>query len=407
MPNNTKNRYQKILEGSLKNLRASMNDMSLDSFLASTVESLMELERGEYLENIKNDSQKGKDKGNGYYERAFKSFSRNCLSIHVPRTRTGEFNPDTLELVKISQDRVNELCLSLYRKGMTSRDVSDLIKEMFGESVSATKVTNLSKVFHEFRMVWENSKLEKEYKVIFCDCLFVTVKREDSYTKEAVYIAYGVRVDNKREILALAINPTEGATFWGEVLDDLKNKRGVKEIGLIVADGVQGLEEEVHRVYPNAQFQKCVVHKMRNILNKTRPQDKTEMAEDLKNVFDNFDSNATLENALNKMNNFINKWKKKYNQISRFFGENSIEYYFTYIKFRPEVRRSIYTTNSIENINRIIRKATKNKLSFESPGSLLDYVFMVVKEFEDKNFMKYPINNFKYLKLKNDQTQLS
>ena len=385
----------KILESSLKNLRNSLTSLSLDQFLASTIDSLMEIERGEYLEQAK-DPESVKDKGNGFYGRAFNSLSKNCLKIHVPRTRTGDFSPDTLELVKISQEQVNELCLSLYKKGMTSRDISDLMREMFGEGVSATKVTNLSKVFRQFREAWENSKLEKHYLVMFCDCIFVTVRRGDNYSREAVYVSYGVREDLKREVLSLSINPTESSLEWGEIWEKLKI-RGVEKIDLIIADGISGLEEEVARLFPNSKFQKCVVHKMRNILNKTRPQDKKEMAEDLKKVFDNFDDNATVQKALQKVDGLCQKWKEKYPHLDRFWRDEIIEYYFTYIQFHPKVRRMIYTTNSIENLNRAIRKATKNKLSFESPDNLLDYVFMVIKEFEEKNFMKYPINDYKYL----------
>lgn len=385
----------KILENSLKNLRNSLTSLSLDQFLVSTIDSLMEIERGEYLEQAKNPGNE-KDKGNGFYGRAFNSLSKNCLRIHVPRTRTGEFCPDTLELVKVGQEQVNDLCLSLYKKGMTSRDISDLIKEMFGEGVSATKITNLSKVFRQFREAWENSKLEKHYLVMFCDCIFITVRRGESYSREAVYVAYGVREDLKRELLALSINPTESAGEWGEIWEKLK-KRGVEKIDLIVADGITGLEEEAARIFPGSKFQKCVVHKMRNILNKTRPQDKKEMAEDLKKVFDNFDSTATIENALEKTKKLCEKWKARYPHLDRFFKDGTIEYYFTYLRFNPQIRRMIYTTNSIENLNRAIRKATKNKLSFETPDNLLDYVFMITKEFEEKNFMKYPITNYKYL----------
>jgi transposase-like protein len=307
-------KHNKILETSLKNLRISFSELSLDQFLASTIDSLMEMERGEYLEQATD----RKDKGNGFYGRAFNSLRKNCLRIHVPRTRTGDFSPNTLELVKISQDQVNELCLSLYKKGMTSRDISDLIKEMFGEGVSATKITNLSKVFNKFRDAWENSKLEKRYLAVFCDCLFITVRRGDNYSREAVYIAYGVRDDFKREILALSINPTESAEEWGCIYEKMK-KRGVIKIDLIIADGLAGLENEIHRVFPKTKFQKCVVHKMRNILNKTRPKDKKEMAEDLKELFDNFDDGATIENALKKVDKLCTKWKKRVPLFKKIF----------------------------------------------------------------------------------------
>jgi len=122
------------------------------------------------------------------------------------------------------------------------------------------------------------------------------------------------------------------------------------------------------------------------------------MAEDLKELFDNFSENSTTEKAKIKLSLFLDKWKTKYPNINRFFKDGKSEYYFTYIKYHYTVRRLIYTTNSIENLNRAIRKATKNKLSFESPETLLDYVFMVIKKFEEKNFSKYPVHNYKYFK---------
>jgi len=392
----------KILETSLVNLRNSMSSWSLDEFIVSTIESLMTVERNEYLEKAK-----GFDKGNGFYLRAFKSLNKNCLAIYVPRTRTGIFTPNMLELVKIGQEQINNICLSLYRKGMTSRDISDVIEELFGDSVSATKITNLSKVFNEYRSAWQNSKLDSYYKAIFCDCIFITVRRGDGYSNEAVYIAYGVKNDNTRELLTLEVNPTESSTIWGELFDDLKNKRGIEKVDLIVADGLTGLENEVHRVFPMADFQKCAVHKIRSILNKTRPKDKREMADDLKELFDNFSENSTAKTAEAKLNLFLEKWKIKYPNINRFFKDGKTEYYFTYIKYHHTARRLIYTTNSIENLNRDIRKATKNKLSFESPETLLDYVFMVIKKFEEKNFQKYPVHNYKYFKKIDCQTQLS
>jgi len=194
----------------------------------------------------------------------------------------------------------------------------------------------------------------------------------------------------------LETNPTEFAEQWGTFFTVMK-KRGVEKVDLIVADGIQGLEDEILGLFPEAEFQKCVVHKMRNIIKKVRPKDKAEMGEDLKHVFDNFDKDSTLEKALEKVDSLLEKWKDVYPDLCNFFGDSK-EYYFTYIKFDHRVRRMIYTSNSVENINRAIRKATKNKLSFESPTKMMDYIFMVVKEFEEKNFMVYAVSNYKYFK---------
>lgn len=389
------NKTTKLLEKSLKSLRQNLDSLSMDNFVATTIETLMNIERNEYLEKI-NDPKI--DKGNGYYGRAMKTLSKNCLMVNIPRTRVGLFSPATLELLKINREKVDEIALSLYKRGMTSEDIKSFLDEIFEENMSPSKISNLAEVFNKFRVAWQNAKLEKHYKVVFADVIFVTVKRGNEYAKEGIFIAYGVRDDNRRELLILELNPTESAQFWSELLKELKEKRGVEKIDLFVADGIQYLEDEVLKIYPDADFQKCVVHKMRNVLNRTSPKDKGEMASDLKYVFDNFDQNATIEKALEKTDWFLNKWKKKYPNFKNYFRKGNIEYYFTYIKFDPNVRRMIYTTNSLENLNRQIRKTTRNKLSFESPDRLLDYLFMVIKEFEEKNYMKYPVTNYKYFK---------
>lgn len=390
-----KDKTTKLLEKSIKSLRENMDDLSMDKFVATTIESLMNIERDEYIEEIDNPK---KDKGNGYYSRAMSSFSKNSLAVFVPRTRTGLFSPATLELLKINREKIDQIALSLYKKGMTSSDIKSFLDEVFEENMSPSKLSNIAKTFNKFRVAWRNSKLEKRYKVIFGDAVWITVKRGNEYSKEAVFIAYGVKEDNRRELLVLELNPTESAQFWTELFKELKEKRGVEEIDLFVADGLKGLEYGLAKVYPKTEFQKCVVHKMRNILNKVSPKDKKEVAEDLKEVFNNFDEYATINRALKKITQFVKKWKNKYPNLKNYFKKGEIEYHLTYIKFDYRVRRMIYTTNSIENLNRQVRKTTRNKLSFESPDRLLDYLFMVIKEFEEKNYMRYPVANYKYFK---------
>lgn len=386
-------RTEKLLEKNIKNLRENLDDLSMDKFIGTTIETLMLIERDEYLEEINNSK---KDKGNGSYERNMKSLSKNSLLVHVPRTRTGLFSPVTLELLKINREKVDEIALSLYKKGMTSNDIEEFLNEVFEENMSPAKLSNLAETFNKFRIAWQNSKLEKYYKVVYGDAIWITVRRGNEYIKEAIFIAFGVREDNRREILALEENPTESISVWKDILQELKEKRGVEKIDLFVADGIKNLENELIKIYPDIEFQKCVVHKQRNILTKTRPKDKKEIAKDLKEVFNNFDKDDTIEKALKKKDTFIEKWKDKYPNFKNQLKDEEFVYYLTYIKFDYRVRRMIYTTNSIENLNRQIRKTTRNKLSFESPERLLDYVFMVIKEFEEKNYMKYPITNFKY-----------
>jgi len=378
----------------VENLRSSLNEISIDNFVVDTLEVLMQIERKEYLQNVKN------DKGNGFYSRAFRTLTRNSMIIDIPRTRTGAFKPELLELVKINQEQVDHFCLSLYQKGMTTRDVESLMKSFFGESVSHSKVSYLAEAFNDIRQGWLNTPLESEYLVIFCDCIFITVRRFDRYDNEAVYICYGVRKDGRRELLAIDINPTESASFWEDVFADIK-RRGVKDISLVVSDGLSGMKDVINKSFQGAQHQSCVVHKMRNILKRVSPKEKLDVAKDLTEVFNNFEAESTKESAIIKCNDFVKKWEKKYD-FCKYFKEDELDSLFRYIDFSPNVRRMIYTTNSIENLNRIVRKGTKNKLSFENPERLLDYVFMIIKDFEDRNWMKYPIHEFRHFK---NQTQ--
>ena len=381
-----KTRSDIFLESSVKNMRAALPDLSMEQFVVKNLETLFGLEREEYLEKAT------EDKGNGYYSRSLQSLMKNGIQIHVPRTRDSGFAPIALQLFKMNQDQVNELVLTLYKKGMTTRDVSDVMTDFFGDSVSHTTVANLAEQFHAVRDAWERSKLDANYHAIFCDCIFITVRRGDSYEKEAVYVAYGVTERNTRELLALAVSPTESTTTWKEIFSSLK-KRGIANVSLVIADGIAGMEDVVMEAWRRTKLQKCVVHKMRNVLNDVRPKDKAAVADDLKIVFDNFRRLCDENRGIQK-SQFLHFKVERYPTIGRHFNKKTLEYYFTYIDFPPEVRRMIYTTNSIENLNKHIRKGTKNKLSFESPERLLDYVFIIIKEFEHKNSSRFPVHQF-------------
>ena len=383
----TKSRSERFLESSVKNMRTALSDLSMEQFVIKNLETLFGLEREEYLEKATG------DKGNGYYSRSLQSLLKNGIQIHVPRTREGGFSPVAIQLFKMNQDQVNELVLTLYKKGMTTRDIADVMTDFFGDSVSHTTVANLAEQFHGIRTAWEQSPLDTTYHAIFCDCIFITVRRGDSYEKEAVYVAYGVTGRNTRELLALEISPTESTTVWGTIFSTLKT-RGIQNVSLVIADGITGMEDVVMEAWRKTKLQKCVVHKMRNILTDIRPKEKQQVADDLKHVFDNFDGGATTERAYEKVATFIATWETKYPNIAKHFNTKTLAYYFTYLDYTPAVRRMIYTTNSIENLNKHIRKGTKNKLSFESPQRLLDYVFVIIKEFEHKNWSRFPVHQF-------------
>jgi len=386
----------KMLYAGMLNLFQSQEVFDITAFSVKVIEILMLLEREEYLKKMENKV----DIGNGTYKIRYRALQSNSLLVRIPRTRSGKFTPVTLELLKKSREEVNRLALLLYQKGMSTRDVSYILKDFFGESLSYETVNKLAASFQKVREEWEKQPLDAYYKVIYGDALYMTVKRDKSYTKEAVHVLYGIKEDNTRELVLLEINPTESASVWASYYEKLK-ARGVKKIDLVVVDGLNGLSDAIHRNFPETDVQLCVVHKMRNVLNKVRPKDKTIVASEIKEVFNNFESTSSIEKAMQKLKDFCDHWGKIYPSVVNSLSGEHIAHYFTYIKYPVQVRRKIYTTNAMENVNRQIRKVTKSKSSFGKTDNLLNFVFMIVKDFEENGWGRHPVHLFKYWKKHN------
>jgi putative transposase len=388
---NRKRQVEKMIFSSLASLYKAQDTLDLDAFAITAMEALMLLEREEYLKS----SIGANDIGNGTYARSFRSLRSNSIQINIPRTRNGEFKPISLEILKKSKEDVQNLSLLLYRKGLSTRDIESVMNEYFGESMSTATISNLAQSFHEIRESWLNTPLDAYYKVIFCDAIYVNIKRGGKYSKEAVHVAYGVKDDNTRELLLLECNPTESSTAWKSFLEQLKS-RGVEEVDLIVADGLVGFADAARTVFPYADIQRCVVHLQRNLLSKIRPKEKAEFGNDLKKVFDNFDKSDSKESALEKIQYFVSKWESSYGHVKNLKNEEYISDYLTYINYSTSVRKMIYTTNSIENLNRQIRRVTKTKVTLESESRALDLIFMVIKDFEATNWQKYPVSAYQH-----------
>jgi putative transposase len=246
---------QNLIFAGLKNLFNSQDELDFDKFTLTVLESLMLLEREEYLKSSLGQN----DSGNGGYLRDFRSLRTNSLQISIPRSRNGEFKPLILDLIKKQSEQINELALLLYRKGLSTRDVSSVMQEFFGESISYATVNKLAASFHDIRLAWEKRPLDAYYKVLFCDALYINLKRGNSYSKEAVYVIYGIKDDNSRELILLEVNPTESSTIWGEYLKKIQ-LRGLEQVDLIVADGLINFSSEVKKHFPGTDIQRCVVH---------------------------------------------------------------------------------------------------------------------------------------------------
>lgn len=319
--------------------------------LQISIEALMRAERAEHLSLNEN------DKGNGFRSR--KSFGLGkILELRVPRTRQGAFYPVLLGVLKDQQAESQRLAYSLYSKGLTSMQVGDLFEEIYGRHYSKASVSNMMDYAREEVKYFLERQLDSYYPIIYVDAVFISTRRVDHVTKEAYYTVLGVKQDRTREVLAIINMPTESATGWKEVFVDLRN-RGLQKLGLVVSDGLNGIEDALASIYSGTAHQLCVVHLQRNILNHIKASDKQAAANDLKNVFVMYDPNDTPKVGIARFKSFANKWSKKYPSVRRMADNPRYELYFTFLQYHPAVRSMIYTTNWIERLNKDYKRVTK------------------------------------------------
>jgi len=357
---------------------------AIEKIVKTVFESILKSERDEFLSG-----QIG-NKGNGYYERMARSINK-YFSLQVPRDRLGLFKPVFLEMIKQQESHIQDLAFKLYVKGLTTRDINDLLKEVYDKNLSPSSVSNITKEFQKQRECWQERPLDNEYYFIYIDALFIPVRR-DTVSKEAFYVVIGLKKDLKRDILGVYDIPMESSEGWREVFRDIK-RRGVSNILMIIADGIQHLENVVREEFPGTKLQKCLVHKIRSILLKVRNIHKEEIAKDFKSAFKLEDRYYSIEDGRINLNDFINKWKKLYPFINNKFKADHIENYFAYLSFPYQIQRMIYTTNWNERLNKGIRKTQSVRNSFPNIDSALNLVGAYLIDFE-KRVYRYPVTSF-------------
>jgi putative transposase len=380
------NKKQKIqyLSTTISEFLQANENLDFGEIYTAVFESLMEAERKEFLKYDKGKrAQKHQmnivDKRNRYYVRSFDNFVEK-LALRVPRVRLGNFKPLILEKLESNDSKINKLAFYLYVKGLSTRDINDVIEEMYGVEVSPQWVSNITIAYEQKRKQWQQREIESQYYVVFIDALNLNIRR-DTVGKEAIYIVLGLRRDLRREVLGLYLIPQESAQGWQEVLEHLK-ERGLKRVVLFVSDDLAGLGDRIKAEFPDTVHQLCVVHKERNVLIKVRVKDKKQVAQDLKRVFDIQNPNHNQEQARHRLKEFIQKWEEIYPGINKHFEGK--EQLLSYLKLPFPIWAMVYTTNWIERLNRSIRKVTKNKGSFPNPDSALNLVYMVIEEVEFK-----------------------
>lgn len=371
-------------------LRELMSDLEVKDM--SDINSLFKEMIGEVLENgleaeldeelgyskydYKNKS--GKNSRNGYSKKTMKT-SYGDVEIDVPRDRAGEFEP---QLVKKQQTSISgdieEKIISMYAKGMSTNDISAHIEEIYGLEVSDSTISRVTDKILPIVKEWQQRPLEPIYAVVFMDAIHYHVRSEGRIVKKAVYIALGINMDGKKEVLGMYVGENESAKYWLSILNGLKN-RGVEDILITCIDGLVGFPEAIAAVYPKTEIQQCIIHQIRNSTKYVSYKDIKALMADLKNVY----AAVTEEAALEALDKFAEKWDQKYPKISLSWRSHWAEL-STYFKYPQEVRTLIYTTNAIENFNRQLRKVTKSKSVFPNDDSLLKMLYLATIDITKK-----------------------
>jgi transposase-like protein len=311
------------------------------------------------------------------------------VTLDTPRDRNGTFKP---QLIEKHQQRVpgfDEKILALYAKGMTTRDIQEIVRELYGVEVSATLVSEITADLDQEVTSWRTRRFDEAvWPIVYFDGIVVHVRGSSGrVSPHTIYVALGVNLEGRKELLGLWLSENEGAKFWLQCLTDLKN-RGLADIFVACIDGLSGFAEAIHAAYPEARVQLCIVHLVRAALRYVSTEDSKPVARDLKKIY----QSATVEEAEQALEDFAQAWDAKYPTIAKQWRAQWTDI-ITLFDFPAPIRKAIYTTNAIESVNSVIRKFTKNRKLYPSEESALKLIYMAIGEASKKWTM--PIRNWK------------
>ena len=368
----------------------------LKELTRALVERAMHAELTHHLGYEKHDPG-GKGSGNSRNGTSAKTLKGDFgeVEIEVPRDRKGSFEP---KIVPRHQRRFNgfdDKILSMYARGMTTREIQGHLQEIYGVEVSPSLISEVTDAVIEEVKAWQTRPLEPLYPILFLDALMVKMRHEGRVENRAVYVAIGIDLDGRKDVLGLWTSANEGAKFWLQVLTELRN-RGVKDIFIACVDGLKGFPQAIETVFPQAQVQLCIVHLVRASLNYVSWKERKQVAEDLKSVY----RAATEEQARQEMAAFAERWNPKYAPIAALWQRNW-DRVIPFFAFPVEIRKMIYTTNAVESLNMSLRKALKTRVAFPSEEAALKVMYLalrnVIKKWESPLHWKAALNQFTLL----------
>ena len=357
---------------SLDDFNAFMREISKD-----VVETLLEGELTDHLGYEKHDQKATDNARNGFTPKTVKSkFGE--IGLEVPRDRQSDFEPQIVKKRQKDISGLEEKIISMYAKGMTTRDIQEHIKDLYGYEISAETVSSITDKVLERAREWQGRPLESVYALIYMDAVFLKMRLEGHVRNVALYTIVGINLEGQKECLGLWICETESAKYWLSVLNELKN-RGVQDVLIFTVDNLKGISEAIEAVFPRAEIQKCIVHQIRNSLRYVSWKERKAMAKDLRAIYEA----VTEQDGAAALERFAEKWDKRYPHISASWRTNWDEI-VTFFKYPPEIRSLVYTTNPIESLNRQIKKTAKNKAIFPNDQALIKQVYLAVEEASKK-----------------------
>ena len=341
------------------------------------LEAMLEGELDAHLGYSKHSKSGSANARNGHGIKTIKS-SFGETKIKVPRDRDSSFNPMIVPKRKNMIDGVENVIISLYAKGMSNSDIQEQMQEIYGFDISTSTISRITDKISEDIVSWQNRPLEPVYLIVWMDGIVFKVRENSRVINKTIYIAVGLRRDGFKEVLGLWLGKNESAAFWMSVLTDIR-ARGVNDILITATDNLNGFTDTIKNVFPNSRTQICVIHQIRNAARYVVWKDKKEFTKDMKLIYEA----PTRDAARAALKNFENKWKDKYGYAVKSWM-NNWEELTVFFDFPIEIRRIIYTTNLIENINGKIRKYTKNKLSFPTDEAVMKSVYLALRETSKK-----------------------
>jgi putative transposase len=352
------------------------------------LERAMSAEMTEHVGYEKHDAT-GDNTGNSRNGTSAKTLkgSFGTMPIEVPRDRNGTFEPQIIEKHQTRFTGFDDNIISLYARGLSTREIQQNLEEIYHVEVSAGLISNVTNEVIEEVKTWQNRQLDEVYPIVYMDAIQFKVRDSGHVKNKAVYLAIGMTMDGLKEVLGLWIAQTEGAKFWLQVVTELKN-RGVKDILIACVDGLKGFPEAIESVFPQTVVQLCIVHLVRHSLNYVNWKERKEVARDLKTIY----TSATDVEAEQRLAEFSMKWDAKYPMIAKSWHSNWARV-IPFFAHPEEIRRVIYTTNAIESLNMSLRKVTKARGSFPNDDAVFKLLYLALRNIAKKWTM--PVQDWK------------